>query len=676
MPKKTVWTNEKVFDESHKYTCRSHFKQGAPAAFRIAYINGWLEEMTWLVRPQPKSLKWTKEAVFYEAHKYTTLADFAKHCKGAYNVARKHCWLKEFTWLARKHTDYGKWQIKENVFKESRKYHTTSTFAKGSPAAYESARKHNWLVEMTWLLSTRKPNGYWQIKANVMEESKRHKSRNEFYMGSPGAYNSALAHGWLDEMTWLDTGRAKKGFWQNKENVTNAARKCSSRSEFQRLFPTACNVARANKWLDEYDWLKPKQMVSGKMKNEPIHFVYAYLDEKNKVAYVGATKNIKERDAQHRKVRDNDAVYRYFTNNGQEIPKPIILQSGLLPIERQAEEMLWSLHYQDRGYTLLNKLYNTGVGIGSLGGGPRIWTEEKVLIVARRFRTIKDFMTKEAGAYDAALRYGMMNIETMPWFYENRKPSNWWSMKEHVFDESKKYHTLNGFEKGSPSAHFSARKHGWIGEMVWLEREQAPQGYWQNEENAIEAAKKYKTRTAFKRGCSAGYNYINDNNLWHKVPWLALNGMPRGYWQIKENVFAESRKYHSRQELKKGCPSAYSSSVKHKWLDEMTWLEPQGKPRNYWNVKENIMREGRLFNSRVAFRWGSATAYHSAVIHGWIDEMTWLKRPKNYNQKWTKEKVFEVARGFRRRGELKKVYHTAYQVARRNQWFDEMSWLK
>lgn len=43
------WTRENVFEESKKYSSRSEFKKGSSGAFHIAYINGWLDEMSWLV---------------------------------------------------------------------------------------------------------------------------------------------------------------------------------------------------------------------------------------------------------------------------------------------------------------------------------------------------------------------------------------------------------------------------------------------------------------------------------------------------------------------------------------------------------------------------------------------------------------------------------------------------
>ena len=67
------------------------------------------------------------------------------------------------------------------------------------------------------------------------------------------------------------------------------------------------------------------------------------------------------------------------------------------------------------------------------------WTRNKVIKEAEKYKTPTEFFTKAAGAYDAALKYKMMNKETFPWFYSKRKPPRWWNVKEHVLEESKKY---------------------------------------------------------------------------------------------------------------------------------------------------------------------------------------------------------------------------------------------
>lgn len=44
-------------------------------------------------------IKWTKEQVFEESRKYSSLSEFAKKRGPAYTAARKCGWLKDITWL-------------------------------------------------------------------------------------------------------------------------------------------------------------------------------------------------------------------------------------------------------------------------------------------------------------------------------------------------------------------------------------------------------------------------------------------------------------------------------------------------------------------------------------------------------------------------------------------------
>jgi len=103
----------------------------------------------------------------------------------------------------------------------------------------------------------RKPKGYWNIKKNVIEESKHFSTRTEFKKKSQNAYNSARSHNWLDEMHWLENniGKHPKGYWKNKENMMNEARKYSTKEEFKNGNLTAFLAAYRYGYIDEMDWL-------------------------------------------------------------------------------------------------------------------------------------------------------------------------------------------------------------------------------------------------------------------------------------------------------------------------------------------------------------------------------------------------------------------------------------
>lgn len=637
-------------------------------------MNGWLDEMIWLVRPTAKPIKWTKEAVFEESRKYFIVTEFMNNAVTAYTIAKNNNWLTEMDWLApSKRKPSGYWKIKENVINESKNYKSVTEFQRKNSRAFDSAKLNGWLDEMDWLAKTnRKPVGYWKEKNNVFEESKKYNNRSDFCEGCHLAYITAKNNGWLNEMTWLKkTRNSPKGYWEDKEKVLKEARKYKYKSEFRHKAPSAYKSALLHHWLGEMEF--ETKVTKGDPRG-PIHIIYVYIDEVNKYAYVGATNDMKRRDWEH-KNQKNDPVYKYFYGKSLKIPAYKILLDGLTIVERQREERVQSLYYRDvLHYTLINNINLTGENVGSVGSLIKKWTKKAVLREAEKYKTPTEFFTKSAGAYDAALKYKMMNNETFPWFYSKRMPPRWWSVKEHVFEESKNYKSWNEFFLKSPAAHFSARKHKWEDEMTWLLRDQVPQGYWQNEEHVIEESKKYSTRTDFFKGCHAAYDYAAKNNLWEKMPWIKTKVKEHGYW-TKERVFEEGGKYSTKMEFKRGAPTAYSLATKNNWINEMEWAASDAKPQGFWQNKQNVIAESHKYSSRSEFRWGTPSAYRSAIDNGWIDEMKWLKRPHNYNLKWTRENVFIESHKYDSRGAFKKGCPSAYRVANVNGWMVEMIWL-
>lgn len=107
----------------------------------------------------------------------------------------------------------------------------------------------------------------------------------------------------------------------------------------------------------------------------------------------------------------------------------------------------------------------------------------------------------------------------------------------------------------------------------------------------------------------------------------------------------------------------------------MEWAVSDAKPQGFWQNKQNVIAESHKYSSRSEFRWGTPSAYRSAIDNGWIDEMKWLKRPQNYNLKWTRENVFIESHKYDSRGAFKKGCPSAYRVANVNGWMVEMIWL-
>lgn len=501
--KQNKWTKEKVIEESKKYSSRTEFCHSAKGAYVAAHKHGWLSEMPWLKYTRRQA--WTKEEVIAEARKYTTVKEFVAKATGAYQAALKNDWMRDLSWL-----NYGsKSWTRETVIAESHKYKTRTEFSKGSMGAYLYAKKHNILDEMTWLPLL--VHSKW-TKEECVEESKKYTTRKDFSEHSSGAYTAALKNGWLEEMTWL--ALLVRPEWTHEECI-EISKLYASRSEFQNNAKGAYQASLKNGWLEEMIWHHTP--IPGELKQIANHYVYVYLDEENKVCYVGRTNRLKKRDREHRHpYRKPDSLKRYFDSIGRDIPEIVILKEKLLPTESQYWEDYYVKDFFKRGYKIINRA-KTGVDVGSLGGGFIKWT------------------------------------------------------KKATFLESKKYRTFGEFRNGNPSASNAASRNGWLKEMTWLAYDQMPNGYW-TKERVIEESKKYSSRAEMEKYSLAAYSAALKNGWSEDLP-LDYKRVGKNYF-TKETVFKLSQGCTSRTDFKNKYSRAYVIARQNGWLDDMPWLYP------------------------------------------------------------------------------------------------------
>lgn len=153
---------------------------------------------------------------------------------------------------------------------------------------------------------------------------------------------------------------------------------------------------------------------------------------------------------------------------------------------------------------------------------------------------------------------------------KNRKYKNYWKIKEHVMEESKRFSNRTEFKKRSGNAYDSARKNKWLDEMTWL-----------------------------------------SNNK---------DKRPKGYWKNRENMMKEAMKYASKDEFQKGNLYAFLAAHKYGYIEEMEWMVKQKQHKNgYWTY-ENIEKEALKYNTKTEFFHGNQTAYRAALKLGIIDD--------------------------------------------------------
>jgi predicted GIY-YIG superfamily endonuclease len=86
----------------------------------------------------------------------------------------------------------------------------------------------------------------------------------------------------------------------------------------------------------------------------------------------------------------------------------------------------------------------------------------------------------------------------------------------------------------------------------------------------LSAAKKCKTKNEFVKKFHGAWSSAKNHNWLSEIQKIFPETIkPKGYW-TKERCKNEALKYDMKEKLRKGCPSAYTMSIKNKWFKEIT----------------------------------------------------------------------------------------------------------
>lgn len=248
-----------------------------------------------------------------------------------------------------------------------------------------------------------------------------------------------------------------------EEYAYSIAEQCVYIKEFRKKDATVYAKAKKNGWIKSYTWLKPSVPESNYSREDKVHCVYAYIDEKNMFVYVGRTNNIKTRDGSHRRSYHKDSVFKHFEEYGIDIPVPIILENNLTAIESQRAEEKYLNYYITRNYKPINKA-KVGEGVSSLGYIDSKWTFERTKEEASRYSSRYEFCKKSPKAYEKARRTGWIRT-----FFPNEviKTSRTY---EECYNKAKEYVTLKEFRLNERKIYNYAVEHKWVMDYDWLER--------------------------------------------------------------------------------------------------------------------------------------------------------------------------------------------------------------
>jgi hypothetical protein len=140
---------------------------------------------------------------------------------------------------------------KKELIELIKKSDSRSDFKKKNPTLYRKLIGSKLLSEVLSLIPKKKPDTLkWDFEA-CKKEASDYESRDQFRLGSPGAYDSANDRGWLDEIcSHMLKLIESRNHW-NKANVLKEAKNYKTMTEFRKAKSGAVDAASVNKWLPE-----------------------------------------------------------------------------------------------------------------------------------------------------------------------------------------------------------------------------------------------------------------------------------------------------------------------------------------------------------------------------------------------------------------------------------------
>jgi len=331
------------------------------------------------------------------------------------------------------------------------------------------------------------------------------------------------------------------------------------------------------------------------------------------------------------------------------------------------------------------------------------WTKEKCQEESLKYKTRTNFQKLSKGAYSSAYRHNWLN-DICSHMIEIKKPNGYWTY-ERCKKEALKYSKLKDFRNNSPSAYDNSYENGFLYDICkHMIFNRKCNNYW-TKEKCLEASLKYISISDFKENDNAAYVAAHKGGWFSEISSHLKRKINRnGYW-TKEKCQIETLKYSCKNDFRNNCSSAYNSSLKNGWLDEIcSHMEVFGNKYKRciysYEFSNNFVYVGLTYNidkrnidhlkcGPVYNHIQSNTQYILKRLTDYVDvevakilEGEYVEKYKNEGWcilnkakagavgsntiKWTKEKCHEESLKYMNREEFRKNHSGVYFTSTRN----------
>ena len=337
------------------------------------------------------------------------------------------------------------------------------------------------------------------------------------------------------------------------------------------------------------------------------------------------------------------------------------------------------------------------------------WTKERCTEEAAKYITKSAFRNGSPGAFSSAYRHGWLDE-----ICQNLKLLRTYYSIEECAEEAKKYTTKTEFIKKAPLHYSHAIRKGFLNKICnHMEKQGSPlkravyvfefadnyayvgltsnldrreKEHLTNHSSAVfrhiqesKCSYMFKCLTDYLSKEEAAEIEIDTIIEYAKNGWCILNKKSGGDLGSKIRKYTKqyckeiTSQYSDKRIFQKLNPYFYRYISKRGWLDELcSHMVNQKKKNGYW-TKARCKEAAEKFNKRIDFQKGNPAAHSAAFKNGWLDEVC---LHMSYNEfeptKWTKQICAELAKQYKTRGKFKANNSSAYKIALKHKWLDEI----
>lgn len=146
----------------------------------------------------------------------------------------------------------------------------------------------------------------------------------------------------------------------------------------------------------------------------------------------------------------------------------------------------------------------------------------------------------------------------------------------------------------------------------------------------------------------------------------------RGFWQVKENVLCDAKKYSYQSQWAKASGGAFTSAKKNGWATEATaHMQSPKVPKGHWTLK-TLVEDAKKYRTRITWKRANASAYATASVKGLLEKCCdHMERTRNPGGYWTKELVISSASAHQTIALWSLAHAGAYDAAKSKGWLGD-----